>query len=313
MKLWKDLERLKMAKIITKQEVLNRFTTVHGTKYDYSKVEYIDAKTKVIIICPKHGEFKVSPSKHYGRGHGCPQCVGRSGVKLDQASFSERALNVHMGKYDYSLVALPKSKSKVVIICKNHGPFEQRVDQHLGGAGCPACTAANKPISEKVDNFIERSIAIHNNKYDYSKVKFVNTETNVTIICPIHGEFEQTPYSHLNRERGCHICARRNTGFRPEGSAILYYLRIDTDDGPLYKIGITGKTVAERYSPSELSKITVLFTVNYEVGRCARDEEQKILKDNEMFLYTGKKVLFSGNTELFTRDVLEKDIKVATK
>ncbi len=296
-----------MAKTITKEDVLDRFAVVHGDRYDYSKVDYIDAKTKVIVICYEHGEFKVSPSKHYGRGQGCPQCAGRSGLKLDVETFIDRATNIHADKYDYSLVVAPKSKFKVVIICKEHGPFEQRVDQHLVGAGCPACTTCNKPIQEKQTNFIEKSKIVHNSKYDYSKVVFVNTETNVTITCPIHGDFEQTPYSHLGRERGCPICARRNTGFRPEGAALLYYLRVDTDKGPLYKIGITGKTIAERYSPSELSIITVLFTVKYEVGRCARDEEQKILKDNEMFLYTGNKVLFSGNTELFTKDVLGKD------
>ena len=296
-----------MAKTITAEEVISRFKKVHGNRYDYSKVKYTDAKTKVEVLCKNHGVFLVTPSKHYGRGHGCPQCAGRTGEKITANTFRARATKVHNGCYDYSMVKNPTSRGFVEILCKKHGAFSQRVDQHLAGKGCPLCCSKGKPIQEKLEEFIGNSTEAHNNKYDYSKVIFINKDTKVVIVCPIHGEFEQTPYSHLNLGRGCQICARRNTGFRPEGKALLYYLRIETEAGPLYKIGITGKSIVERYSPSELSMITVLFTVKYDVGRCARDEEQRILKEYELFLYTGKKVLFSGNTELFVKDILNKD------
>lgn len=57
--------------------------------------------------------------------------------------------------------------------------------------------------------FIERATEVHNGKYDYSKVNYVNNSTKVCIICPEHGEFWQTPNGHL-LGKGCHICARIN-------------------------------------------------------------------------------------------------------
>ena len=55
------------------------------------------------------------------------------------------------------------------------------------------------------DIFIERSNKVHNNKYDYSKVEYINQRTKVIITCPIHGDFEQTPKNHMNWQ-GCPIC-----------------------------------------------------------------------------------------------------------
>lgn len=60
--------------MVDKQErFLDKAYAVHGDKYDYSKVEYINASTKICIICPEHGEFWQTPMAHL-RGHGCPKC-----------------------------------------------------------------------------------------------------------------------------------------------------------------------------------------------------------------------------------------------
>ena len=55
----------------TKDEFINEVKIVHNDFYDYSKVNYINNKEKVIIVCPKHGEFLQSPNKHL-TGRGCP-------------------------------------------------------------------------------------------------------------------------------------------------------------------------------------------------------------------------------------------------
>lgn len=60
------------------------------------------------------------------------------------------------------------------------------------------------------EDFINRSIAVHGDKYDYSLVDYKNRDTNVKIICPIHGIFEQTPHNHMNGA-GCYKCGREVT------------------------------------------------------------------------------------------------------
>lgn len=105
---------------------------------------------------------------------------------------------------------------------------------------------------------------------------------------------------------GCPSCASR--GFNKNSSAILYYLRIvDPVFGLFYKIGITNRTVEERFQSHDLSKITVINVVHYKHGVDALSAERSILKDYEEFKYRGEKILSSGNTELFTKDVLGLD------
>ena len=181
----------------TTDEFIERARKIHSNKYDYSKVEYINSKTKVCIICPEHGEFWQTPDKHlYGRG--CPIC-GNDKQKSNTEEFIRKANKIHSNKYDYSKVEYINSQTKVCIICPKHGEFWQKPNGHLNGQGCPSC---NKMTS---DDFIQKATLIHNGKYDYSKVKYINNQTKVCIICPEHGEFWQIPGSHLSG-KGCPHC-----------------------------------------------------------------------------------------------------------
>jgi hypothetical protein len=85
-----------------------------------------------------------------------------------------------------------------------------------------------------------------------------------------------------------------------------YYLRITTPTKPLYKIGITNRTLAERF-PFDSTKITVLKTWDFKKGSDAYEFEQKLLSENASELYHGPAFLHDGNDELFTRDILELD------
>jgi hypothetical protein len=172
----------------------------HDKKYDYSKVEYVNNLTKVCIICPKHGEFWQTPYDHLG-GCGCRICANK--VIPTTNEFIDKAKIIHGDKYDYSNVVYIKNQSKINIICPEHGEFYQRPLNHLNGQGCPVCFGNHKL---NVDEFIKRSFMIHNNKYNYSKVVYVNVDTKVCIICPEHGEFWQTPYAHANLGSKCPKC-----------------------------------------------------------------------------------------------------------
>ena len=177
---------------------------LHGDKYDYSKVNYINNYTKVCIICPKHGEFWQIPSDHL-RGRGCSKCSKNKPLTTEE--FINSAKKVHGNKYNYSKVEYKGSQSKVCIICPKHGEFWQTPNAHLNGNGCPRCKAITigERCSHSKEEFIKLAEKVHGDKYDYSKVNYVNNYTKVCIICPKHGEFWQKPTLHL-QGCGCPIC-----------------------------------------------------------------------------------------------------------
>ena len=181
----------------------------HGNKYDYSKVEYLNAATKVCIICPEHGEFWQTPNSHLS-GSGCPKCgkkMASESKMMTLEEFINRSNEIHNGIYDYSKVKYLGYYNPVDIICRRHGMFRQLPSIHLMGCGCQECKREKSGKSQRLttEEFVKKALLVHGNKYDYSKVEYVNNLTNVCIICPEHGEFWQTPNAHLSG-RGCKQC-----------------------------------------------------------------------------------------------------------
>ena len=119
-------------------------------------------------------------------------------------NYITKANIIHRNKYDYSKCEKITSKSKITVICKNHGEFIVRADHHLNNQGCSKCKAEEITKKHK-NNFIKKAKLIHGDKYDYSLVDYKNSKTEVIIICKIHGEFKQKPYIHL-RNHGCQKC-----------------------------------------------------------------------------------------------------------
>ena len=196
-------------KRLTTEDFIKKANTVHSNKYDYSKVKYVDAKTKVCIICPEHGEFWQIAGNHLF-GQDCPKCgkkISSESKKTGKENFVRRSKKIHGNKYDYSKVEYMDSKTKVCIICPEHGEFLQTPSSHLQGCGCKKCATekTHNLLKKTLDNFIKKCKEIHGNKYDYSKVKYVDAKTKVCIVCPKHGEFWQTPDSHL-QGHGCKKC-----------------------------------------------------------------------------------------------------------
>ena len=186
----------------TKDSFIGKSRKVHGDKYDYSLVEYKNSTTKVLIICPNHGVFTQKPQDHLA-GYGCPLCGGSQKLTTDE--FIQRAIAVHGNTYDYSLVEYKNGQTKVKILCPNHGEFLQTPYLHALGSGCPKCKGRYKPSTEE---FIDMARMVHGDKYDYSKVDYISIDRKVTIVCPIHGEFRQTPKDHIYNKRGCVKCSQ---------------------------------------------------------------------------------------------------------
>lgn len=291
---------------------INRFETlekdfrkVHGDRYDYSLVEYDGALKKVKIICTEHGEFEQTANLHL-RGHGCMKCY-RISRKSNTQDFIEKARLVHGDKYDYSLVMYTKASLKGTFICSLHGEFEQTFNNHLNGQGCQLCDISKKSNTKE---WIEKAKAIHGDKYDYSLVEYKTTHKKVKIICKEHGVFEQTASNHL-KGCGCPSCAYEHNHYRrsyyKNKRTLLYYLKVETENQTLYKIGITIHNVKERYR-KELSncEITILKEIWYEDGTVAFDKERKIIKENRKYRYKGSKVFDgTGTTEMFNRDIMK--------
>ncbi len=187
---------------------IERSIIKHNNKYNYSNVNYINAHTNVIIICPIHGQFMQTPNNHYKKG--CKACGFKSGAIKNISNtneFIQKSTQIHKNQYNYSKVDYINANLKVIIICNIHGEFKQRPAQHLLGSGCNKCgtiQASNK-TSFNTKDFIIKSNKIHNNKYDYSKVEYINCKLKICIICKIHGEFYNTPDSHIQGS-GCNKC-----------------------------------------------------------------------------------------------------------
>jgi len=116
---------------------------VHGTRYDYSKVDYKNNKEKVEIVCSVHGSFFQLPQNHVLHRCGCSKCsfkeIGDT-RRMSQEEFVSRATTTHDGKYNYSKVEYKGNSTKIEIICPEHGSFWQKAANHLHmGQGCPVC------------------------------------------------------------------------------------------------------------------------------------------------------------------------------
>jgi len=188
---------------IKNENFISKAETVHGIKYDYSKINYINAKTKIIIGCKDHGDFEQTPSNHLS-GYNCQKCANNG--KMTREQYVIRATIAHENKYDYSKIDYVNIDTKITIVCKEHGEFQQIPDFHLNRkCGCPKC--ANNVTFTNTE-FIVKANKIHGNKYDYSLVEYVNNRTHVNILCKEHGCFYQIPYSHLHGI-GCPHCINK--------------------------------------------------------------------------------------------------------
>ena len=197
-----------MPKKLTKEDFIKKAKEKHGDKYDYSKAEYVNNRTKVCIICPKHGEFEQMPASHI-RGCGCPKCANESmaeRLRSSKEDFIKKSREKHGDKYDYTNVEYKDYQTNVCIVCPEHGEFWQVPSYHIRGSSCPKCANYKQKLSK--EEFIKKANKKHGDKYNYDKVSYVNNATKVCIICPEHdhGEFWQVPYSHLNGN-GCPKCS----------------------------------------------------------------------------------------------------------
>lgn len=183
---------------------IERAIKKHGNKYDYSEAIVDGADKNICIICPIHGKFYQSANNHL-HGKGCPKCAK---VFMDTQYFIDKAKQIHGDKYVYEKVVYVNAHRNIIIGCSIHGEFRQTPNRHLQGGGCPQCglDSLSQKFRKSIKTFISEARIIHGDKYDYSKVIYINNRRKVEIICPIHGSFKQVAGSHLVG-MGCPKCS----------------------------------------------------------------------------------------------------------
>lgn len=253
------------------EEFIEKARKVHGDKYDYSKTEYVNNATKVCIICQAHGEFWQRPNDHLA-GKGCPKCGtlhSASKHTYSTEQFVLKAKRKHGDKYDYSKVEYKSSNDSVCIICPEHGAFWQQAKSHYRGSGCPMCGKNRKLTTQ---DFIHKADIVHQKKYDYSKVEYVNSTTKVCIVCYKHGIFWQTPKDHLVG-KGCPIC---NQGF----SRVQKLSFLQNEDLSHLSSHQLIEIIGEKKLPSEF-KCLIYTPANSDARKSTIQQLKKLFGNNE--------------------------------
>ena len=205
-----------MAKLTT-EEFIAKAKAVHGDRYDYSKVKYINNQTKVCIICPIHGDFIQRPLDHI-KGSGCPECGKVKNVESRRKTtdhFIDEARKVHGDKYDYSNVNYESMSKKVCIICKEHGEFWQTPYTHLNGHGCSKCAYKGNRQRHyySQDEIIVKIKSLFGERYSFEKVVYKAMKVPIILVCHEkdehgieHGEFSMRPDNIFSGKQGCPKC-----------------------------------------------------------------------------------------------------------
>lgn len=255
--------------------------------------------------------------------------------KLTTSEVIEQFRAVHGNTYDYSNFAYDSAKIKSAITCKVHGDFFQSANNHKNGKGCPKCKAEKISKNQILSHgeVIEEFQSIHGNTYDYSKFEYRGTCVKSTIICKVHGEFEQSPSKHKSG-RGCPRCAHVKTGERTKGGydnlspeqrtrirdVWLYHLELQHGGTIFHKVGITGDLRKRFNSIKSESQSTIVngFIKRFSNAEIAFSREQRLLNylqfgqrwcektktyiqtETPKAEYHSHPIKFGGSTECFT-------------
>lgn len=210
----KIVKEIRYMRKLTQEQFEEKARSIHKGKYGYDRAVYNGGTSIVEIYCPIHGYFSQRAGEHL-KGRGCSRCKAEKTHLIKNKGrdkFIEDAIALHGNKYGYDKVVYRTNKDEVIITCPKHGDFPQTPNTHLRGCGCPKC--ADERTGDRcrmtMAEFIKRSTALFGGRYDYS---LINKETykgyglEVPIICPVHGEFKQSPQNHLSG-RGCYKCGK---------------------------------------------------------------------------------------------------------
>ena len=215
------------------KKVVAKFPQEVLDKYDFSQAVYTKALSPITgVVCPKHGVFQQYSAQLRKNGAGCPACGEERRVqsrRMLPEDFVTQACQIHDSAYGYGETRYTDMKTKVTVLCKEHGAFLISPLKHLyEGQGCPTCgeakrgkrltdvnvgaLAAATSKRKHAELFVARAVEAHGGLYDYSLVDYNGAKQAVTILCKKHGAFEQRPEKHLYEAQGCPKCGQKSRG-----------------------------------------------------------------------------------------------------
>lgn len=289
----------------TTKEFIQKSKLKFKNKFDYKNMKYINQNVKLDLKCNDCGnEFKSLPSVHLrGITGGCNICFEKYKLKKYETNFFKEVKKKFGDELDLSMVKYIDRKTNVTLKCKKEGHiFEQTPSSIIFGTTqpCPICSGKRQ---KNTNEFIKDALKVHGDKYDYQYVDYLRAKSNVDIKCnKCKKVFSQSPNRHLNGS-GCPSCSLG--GFDLNKPAILYYILID---GKYYKIGITNKSIEERFRRENID-IQVIAQWYYDDGQECYNMEQYYHKEFSWAkAQDDLNILKQGNTELYRFDVLGLDI-----
>lgn len=197
---------------MTTEQYIIKAKKIHNDRYNYDKTVYVNAKTKLIVTCPIHGDFLILPNNHTSHKQGCKKC-GISQMKqklfMSEEEFIRRAHEIHNHQYIYDdKLNYTGTRNTILYKCPVHGYIEQNALSHLQGNGCQKCL--NRILY--FEDFEAKAREIHGDKFTYHKDTYKGYHALTTITCPIHGDFEQLVSVHIRTTNpgGCQLCANEN-------------------------------------------------------------------------------------------------------
>lgn len=300
---------------------------IHGDKYDYTSTVYLGSAKKVDIVCPTHGQFSVFANSHISenRKAGCKFCGTKASTKEE---FIAKAISKHGDKYTYTNVNYTNTTTKVTITCPIHGDFEQTPKSHVKGAGCSKCgDASSSEYKRKSTNvFIEEAKNRYGSLYTYNSTVYTGKDDNVTITCPMHGDFIKKAKVFL-RGHGCPSCGKiahnktnlwSYSGWDQAGKVShnfeaysLYVIECSSiSTGERFiKVGKTFTSIARRFSSDMPYKYKVLTQVYHNAYAISKLED-KIKAAFKTSGYLPQRQ-FNGMTECLNLAVKEAVITMA--
>lgn len=252
------------------------------------------------LIETPYGICKVLKN-NWDKGHQKPNISSA----LDKTQYFINMSNeIHKNKYDYSLSTYLNRKVKIKIICPTHGEFLQNPVDHLLGSGCRKCCGKDKTTVD----FVLQANEIHNNKYEYEKALYINSNSKITITCKLHGDFDQIPTSHLSGV-GCHICGKNRLNGKVWSitrwsemardskyfdSFKVYILECFNGEEKFFKIGKTYTTIKKRFSGNKMPyNFNVVKEFIFTDALICSKYEKELHKKYKEFNYTPK-IKFAG-------------------
>lgn len=210
-----EKKKRKKKKSMSNEDYKKLCVQKHGNTYILDDIEYVSMKEDVYPTCRKHGQFKIC-AYDFAHLRGCPHC-GRENRKKTQFKRKRRNMSfdefkaiaepLHNYKYEYVRDSFVNLKERMKMICPIHGEFKQPPSSHLNGHGCEKCGIIQRSLTQTIttEDYINKCTKIHNGYYDYTPTKYKGCYNDVEVICPKHGLFSISAYSHL-QGHGCKKC-----------------------------------------------------------------------------------------------------------